>query len=92
MPRVTSSNHGESRLRLLRVVRRGDRHDPKDLTVSCRLETAADASLDEAAGAVEAGTCVVLVTGNGGGDRATASGRRPCLPRSYAFLLSIRMP
>jgi urate oxidase len=55
MPRITGSNHGESHLRLLRVVRRGDRHDPKDLTVSCRLETAADASLDEAAGAVVPG-------------------------------------
>ena len=51
MPRITGSNHGESRLRMLRVVRRGDRHDPKDLTVSCRFEGAADASLEEPAGA-----------------------------------------
>jgi urate oxidase len=55
MPRITSTTHGESHLRLLRVVRRGDRHDPKDLTVSCRLETAAEASLEEAAGAVVPG-------------------------------------
>ena len=33
MPRFSASSHGESRLRMLRVVRRGDRHDPKDLTV-----------------------------------------------------------
>jgi urate oxidase len=58
MPRITSSNHGESRLRLLRVVRRGDRHDPKDLTVSCRLETAAAASLEEPAGAIVPGEAV----------------------------------
>ena len=38
MPRISASSHGESRLRMLRVVRRGDRHDPKDLTVSCRFE------------------------------------------------------
>src|SRR3954465_14433345 len=55
MPRVTGSSHGESRLRMLRVVRRGDRHDPKDLTVSCRLETAAEASLDEPAGVIVPG-------------------------------------
>ena len=38
MPRVGSSSHGESRLRMLRIVRRGDRHDPRDLTVSVRFE------------------------------------------------------
>jgi urate oxidase len=38
MPRIGSSSHGESRLRLLRVVRRGDRHDPKELSVSFRFE------------------------------------------------------
>jgi urate oxidase len=38
MPRIGSSSHGESRLRMLRIVRRGDRHDPKELTVSCRFE------------------------------------------------------
>lgn len=38
MPHIASSNHGESSVRLLRVVRRGDRHDPHDLTVSCRFE------------------------------------------------------
>jgi urate oxidase len=36
--RINASSHGESRLRMLRVVRRGDRHDPKELTVSCRFE------------------------------------------------------
>ena len=38
MPRIGSSSHGESRLRLLRIVRRGDRHDPKELSVSFRFE------------------------------------------------------
>ena len=38
MLRIGASSHGESRLRMLRIVRRGDRHDPKDLTVSCRFE------------------------------------------------------
>jgi urate oxidase len=38
MLRIGASSHGESRLRMLRVVRRGDRHDARDLTVSCRFE------------------------------------------------------
>lgn len=38
MPHIRASSHGESRLRMLRIVRRGDRHDPRDLTVSCRFE------------------------------------------------------
>ncbi len=38
MVRIGASSHGESRLRMLRIVRRGDRHDPRDLTVSCRFE------------------------------------------------------
>jgi urate oxidase len=38
MPRIGSTSHGESRIRMLRIVRRGDRHDPKELTVSCRFE------------------------------------------------------
>jgi urate oxidase len=38
MPRISAASQGEARLRMLRVVRRGDRHDPKDLTVACRFE------------------------------------------------------
>jgi urate oxidase len=38
MLRIGASSHGESKLRMLRVVRRGDRHDARDLTVSCRFE------------------------------------------------------
>lgn len=38
MPRLVASHHGEARLRMLRVLRRGDRHDPRDLTVTCRFE------------------------------------------------------
>jgi urate oxidase len=38
MPLIRGSSHGESRVRMLRIVRRGDRHDPRDLTVSCRFE------------------------------------------------------
>ena len=47
MPRISASSHGESRLRMLRIVRRGDRHDPKDLTVSCRFEGDFGASFTE---------------------------------------------
>lgn len=38
MPRIQSSSYGESRLRMLRLMRRGDRHDPKDLTIALRFE------------------------------------------------------
>lgn len=38
MPRIGASTHGESRVRMLRLVRRGDRHDPRDLTVSLRFD------------------------------------------------------
>ena len=38
MHRIGSSSHGESRLRMLRIMRRGDRHDPKELAVSFRFE------------------------------------------------------
>lgn len=38
MPRLAASGHGASRLRLLRIVRRGDRHDPRDLTIALRFE------------------------------------------------------
>ena len=47
MPRISAASHGESRLRMLRIVRRGDRHDPKDLTVSCRFEGDFSASFVE---------------------------------------------
>ena len=38
MSSVHSSVYGESRLRMLRVLQRGDRHDPKDLTIGLRFE------------------------------------------------------
>lgn len=38
MSKVQSSSYGESRLRMLRVLQRGDRHDPKDLTIAIRFE------------------------------------------------------
>lgn len=38
MARISASSQGESRLRVLRIVHRGDRHDPRDLTVSLRFE------------------------------------------------------
>jgi urate oxidase len=38
MPRIEAITHGESRVRMLRLVRRGDRHDPHDLSVSLRFE------------------------------------------------------
>jgi urate oxidase len=36
--RIAASSQGEARLRMMRLVRRGDRHDPRDLTVSFRFE------------------------------------------------------
>jgi urate oxidase len=39
---IRSSRYGESRLRLLRVVRRGDRHDPRDLTIALRFDGSFD--------------------------------------------------
>jgi urate oxidase len=38
MTNVQSSSYGESRLRMLRVLPHGDRHDPKDLTIAIRFE------------------------------------------------------
>lgn len=38
MPHIHSSSHGESKLRILRILRHGDRHDPKDLTIGLRFE------------------------------------------------------
>lgn len=38
MPVIRASSQGESRVRMLRVVRRGDRHDTRDLSVTCRFE------------------------------------------------------
>ena len=38
MARIESSSYGESRLRMLRVIARGDRHDPRDLTIGLRFE------------------------------------------------------
>jgi urate oxidase len=35
---IESGSYGESRLRMLRVIQRGDRHDPRDLTVALRFE------------------------------------------------------
>lgn len=43
MPHVHSTSYGESRLRMLRVVRRGDRHEPRDLTIALRFEGRFDA-------------------------------------------------
>src|SRR6187401_770941 len=38
MAGTESSSYGESRLRMLRVIGRGDRHDPRDLTIGMRFE------------------------------------------------------
>jgi urate oxidase len=38
MPHIHSSSYGESRLRILRILRHGDRHDPKDVTIALRFE------------------------------------------------------
>jgi urate oxidase len=41
--KVHSSTFGEAKLRMLRVLQRGDRHDPKDLTIGLRFEGAIEA-------------------------------------------------
>jgi urate oxidase len=51
MPRIGGSTHGESRVRMLRLVRRGDRHDPHDLTASLRFEGDFAAAFKEGRGA-----------------------------------------
>lgn len=38
MTRIAASSQGEARLRMLRLVRHGDRHDPHDLSASFRIE------------------------------------------------------
>lgn len=38
MTGIETSSYGESRLRMLRVIPRGDRHDPRDLTIGLRFE------------------------------------------------------
>ncbi len=43
MAGIESSSYGESRLRMLRVIARGDRHDARDLTVALRFEGRLDA-------------------------------------------------
>ncbi len=40
---IESAGYGESRLRMLRVIARGDRHDPRDLTIGLRFEGRLDA-------------------------------------------------
>jgi urate oxidase len=45
MAKVQSSTYGEARLRMLRVLQRGDRHDPKDLTIGLRFEGPIDAAV-----------------------------------------------
>lgn len=44
MPHIHSTSYGESRLRMLRVVHRGDRHEPRDLTIALRFEGRFDAA------------------------------------------------
>lgn len=38
MATIGAGGYGESNIRMLRVTRRGDRHDPRELAVSCRFE------------------------------------------------------
>jgi urate oxidase len=38
VPGIESSSYGEARLRMLRVIPRGDRHDPRDLMIGLRFE------------------------------------------------------
>jgi urate oxidase len=45
MPSIQSSSYGESRLRILRVLRHGDRHDPRDVTIGLRFDGPLDAGV-----------------------------------------------
>jgi urate oxidase len=56
MPEVRSSTFGESRLRMVRIDRHGDRHDPRELIVSMRFE-------GEFAGAFREGTAEGVIPG-----------------------------
>jgi urate oxidase len=63
MPVITGTSHGESRVRMLRLIRRGDRHDPRDLSVSIRYEGEFAPAFSEgrAAGVVPGETLKTLV-------------------------------
>src|SRR6266545_1552860 len=63
MPHIHSSSYGESRLRMLRVMRKGDRHDPKDLTIAVRFEGNFGAAFTEgsSAGMLPGETIKILV-------------------------------
>jgi urate oxidase len=65
MPVIRASSHGESRVRMVRIVRRGDRHDPRDLSVSCRFEGSFAAAFQEgrAAGLLPGETLKNIVYG-----------------------------
>ena len=90
MLRIGASSHGESHLRMLRVVRRGDRHDARDLTVACRFEgDFADAFVDGRSagspprrGAEEPGPC----------HRPAACRRRDRALRAGALRAAARRP
>lgn len=59
MPHIHSTSYGESRLRMLRVVRHGDRHEPRDLTIALRFEGRFDAAFrGETAAALVPGEAV----------------------------------
>ena len=59
MLHVSATAHGESRIRMLRIVRRGDRHDPRDLTVSLRFDGEfTEAFVDGGSGALLPGEAV----------------------------------
>jgi urate oxidase len=47
MPVIRASSQGESQVRVLRIVRRGDRHDARDLSVACRFEGSFGAAFRE---------------------------------------------
>lgn len=38
MARIGAGGYGESSIRMLRIARRGDRHDPRELSVSCHFD------------------------------------------------------
>ena len=87
---IGASSHGESHLRMLRVVRRGDRHDARDLTVACRFE-------GDFAGAFVDGRSAGLLPGEAlkslvHAVRPAACGRRDRALRAGALRRAARWP
>ncbi len=98
MPVIRASSQGESRVRVLRIMRRGDRHDARDLSVACRFEGGFGAAFREGRsdGLVPGETLKNIVYGvarDRGGDDIEAFGLALCerLLSEHAQLTRVRV-